>query len=160
MPGRRSAFRDACHAAESSAEVQPGKLRTQLVDERAEARQPFLLLRHDGGRGALDEALVGELGLRLGDLAVDARDFLAQALAFGGDVDLDLQHQAELADDLHRRVAGRQLGAGGRHVRQPGQGGKVGREGGDAFPVAGGEQRHLLRRREVHFPAQAAAGVD
>jgi hypothetical protein len=119
-----------------------------------------LLLRHDGGRGALDEALVGELGLRLGDLAVDARDFLAQALAFGGDVDLDLQHQAEVADDLHRRVAGRQFGAGGRHVRQPGQGGEVGREGGDAFPVAGGEQRHLLRRREVHFAAQAAAGVD
>jgi hypothetical protein len=29
---------------------------------------------------------------------------LSEALAFGGDVDLDLQHQAELADDLHRRV--------------------------------------------------------
>ena len=47
--------------------------------------------------------------MRLRDLAFERAILLAEALALRGRVDLDVQHQAELADDLDRRIGLRQL---------------------------------------------------
>ena len=82
-----------------------------------EARQPFLLLADHGRRGTLDETGRGQLFFRLGDFAFDAREFLTHPLFLGGDVDLDLQHQTETADDLHRRFRCRQVFTGGSDFR-------------------------------------------
>ena len=55
-----------------------------------------------------DEACVRELRLRLRDLALVPRDVLRKPLALGGNVDLDIEHDAQRLDDLHGRFAPRQ----------------------------------------------------
>ena len=69
--------------------MQPFVLGNDLGERGPEASQPLVLLRHDGGRGAGDEAFRRQLLFGLDDLAFDARDFLAEAILLGGDVDLD-----------------------------------------------------------------------
>ena len=76
---------------------------------------------------ARDEAFAGQLAVGLGDLALEARDLLLQALALGGDVDLDLQHQLGGADDRHRGRRIRQR-VDDLHFRQLAQQLDVGRE--------------------------------
>ena len=90
--------------------VQPVDLLAQLLERRHESGEARALLLDDGGRRARDEALVAELRARLRDLAFVARDLLAEPRALRGLVDLDVQHQPEIADDLDRRVGLRQLG--------------------------------------------------
>jgi hypothetical protein len=79
-----------------------GELRLQLFVEAGQ--QALALLGHDRRPVRARRSFRWRASSRLSRSRLDAGDFLAQALLFGGDVDLDLQHQAELADDLHRRV--------------------------------------------------------
>jgi len=97
----------------------------QTTQRLREARQALALLLDDGRRCALDEARVAELGLRLRDLGLQPCDLLGQACAFGPDVDLDVQRDAQVADDRHRRGRGglRERGVVGdqAHLGEPGQ---------------------------------------
>ena len=47
-----------------------------------------------------------------------------------------------------------------RHFGQLGQRRQIGRETLHRRHIAGGDQRHLLLRADLHFAAQAAAGID
>ena len=80
-----------------------GKLFALLFKERREVRETFLFGRdHFGGR-ARDEAFVAEFGFALLHLRFEALDFLREAGAFGGNVDFDLEHELEIADDRDGR---------------------------------------------------------
>ena len=52
------------------------ELLLELVERHQEVDKPLLLGLDDLHRGARDEAFVAELGVALGDFAVDAFDFL------------------------------------------------------------------------------------
>ena len=82
--------------------TQLGPLPLHLFQHGAELRQTLALLLDHGGRGALHEALAGQLAAGLADLALQAGNFLVQAGAFGSHVDFHLQHQAVIAHHLHR----------------------------------------------------------
>ncbi len=88
-----------------------------------------------------------------------ARDFLREALALGGDVHFDVQHQPGLADDLDRRVGDRKIvdDIDRGDLRQRRQ---IGREVTEQIRIAGDQQRHPLRRRQPHLAAQRPAGAD
>lgn len=113
------------------------------------ATRAFSLLHH-GGRCAGHEALVAQFGLGLGDLALQAGDFLAQADLLGLDVDLDVQGQARFAVHGHRGHAGG--GGEGGFVQQLdlaelAQGLEDGRGLADEIRIARGEQGNALGRR-------------
>ena len=58
-----------------------------------------LLFRFDHlSWGAGNKAFVAKFGFALGDFAFEAGDFLRETVAFGGEVDFNLEHQLEVAD--------------------------------------------------------------
>lgn len=81
---------------------QLGKLFAQLRGQIREVGQTRAFLLHNGSRSARNEAFVAELGVALGDFAVDAFDFLGEADAFSGHVNFNLEHQLEIANDGNR----------------------------------------------------------
>ncbi len=98
------AFAGNFFIAELLSVAQLGALFAHLLQGFAELRQARLFLFDHGRRGAFDEAGVRQLAVGLGHFAFQARDLLVQAHALGGHVDLDVQHQAAGAHDLHRRA--------------------------------------------------------
>src|SRR5450759_2087231 len=133
------------------------ELGLQVFQRGGEGGQALLLLRHDLGRGALDETGVGELASGLGDFAFEAGDFLLQSLALCRLVDLDSEHQPAVADYGDGSV-GRGQGTDHAYFGQLGQSLDVRGERFQPGLVAGGEQGDALRRGNVHFAAQVAAG--
>jgi hypothetical protein len=83
---------------------QASQLVLQAGQRLLEVVQAGALLCHHRGRRAGHEALVAQLGLGLGDLALQPGDFLAQAARLGGHVDLHVQGQAQAALHGHRRA--------------------------------------------------------
>jgi hypothetical protein len=136
MIERLAHYRDDQVQAAASWPAVPSSCRSVALKLATRSRS---FLGHHGGRGAGDEALARQLALGLGDLALDARDFLRQALALGGDVDLDLQHQLGGADDGDRRRRIRQR-VDDLHFRQLAEQLHVGREalGGGAVVADAG----------------------
>src|SRR6185312_16709403 len=139
--------------------AKPCVLLAEFVERRAEAGKAVALLLDDRPGRAGNETFVRELRLRLRDLAFMARNVLRNALAFGHDVDLDVQHQPVVADDLYRRIAGWQC-VHDAHVGELRERREIRRERLERGTVAGRNQRDLLRRRQSHFAAQRAACVD
>src|SRR5690606_27105742 len=96
--------------------LQPCALRGQGVALGRPVHQSRALLLDHGGRGVVDEAFAGQLGLRLRQLRLDALELLVQARAFGVEVDEAFEgyEQPKLADDAGgrgRRIAGQRLDA-------------------------------------------------
>src|SRR6266571_3501946 len=76
----------------------------QLGEVRLEVGEALAhLLDHTGG-GARDERFVRELGVRLGDLALEASDLLFHALDLGGRIDFFVKHQARVSYDGDRSI--------------------------------------------------------
>src|SRR6185295_18753020 len=71
---------------------QARELGPQLVERRPAACESRALLLDDLRRRPRHELLVGELGGEIADFRLDARDFLAQPLPLGRDIDFDVQH--------------------------------------------------------------------
>ena len=123
-----------------------------------------LLFRFDHlSWGAGNKAFVAKFGFALGDFAFEAGDFLRETVAFGGEVDFNLEHQLEVADDGHGsdRAFVRTV-----HVLNVLDGLKA----GEGMNVRGGfealrfgtcdDERDALGGRKLHFAAQVAHGID
>src|SRR6185437_7118672 len=122
-----AAIRPPDSPATSGSPAQPRQLLAQLVERRAEARKPVALLLDDGAGRARNEAIVRELRFRLRDLGLKAGDFLHDSCPFRRHVDLDVEHQPEVADNLHRCIARGQR-IDDAHVRQLRERGEIRRE--------------------------------
>src|SRR5690606_24416601 len=140
--------------------LQPCALRGQGVALGRPVHQSRALLLDHGGRGVVDEAFAGQLGLRLRQLRLDALELLVQARAFGVEVDEAFEgyEQPKLADDAGgrgRRIAGQRLDALDA-VEEP----ELRREarGARGILVADALQQedYRLRRRHAQYAADPA----
>ena len=111
----------------------------------------------------MNEAFVAELGVALGDFAVDAFDFLGEADAFSGHINFNLEHQLEVAHNGHRSDRAF-VGLVDRgdvfDTRQTTEEGNVGTDSLNGLFVAFDEERHANGRSKLHFSSEIANGVD
>jgi len=108
--------------------------------------------------GALaNKTLIGEFGARLVGFRIEPCDFLGQAFAFGRHVDFHFEHQLEISDDGYRCVFGRQF-VDDQDFGKACQRHQVRRKAAQLGCITLRQQRQFLRRGDVHFTAQRAAG--
>ena len=85
----------------SSSLRQTIELLANLGEQSGEVGKTLLFRFDHLSRGAGNKAFVAKFGFALGDFAFEAGDFLRETVAFGGEVDFNLEHQLEVADDGH-----------------------------------------------------------
>ena len=74
-----------------------------LSKERREFRKALLFCIHDRSRSLGDEAFIAQLALAFLDFSGKTSSFLGKAFSFSFDVNFNLEHQFEVANDGHGR---------------------------------------------------------